>query len=62
MTPNDKDELLTEASLAIRKLQIAFPKAHQEAESVFAAIKTLRARLEDLVESDPYYTSHRLNR
>ncbi len=62
MTPNDKDELLTEAALAIRKLQIAFPTAYQEAESVFAAIKTLRVRLEELVESDPYYTSHKLNR
>jgi hypothetical protein len=62
MTPNDRDELITEAALAIRKLQIAFPKAYQEAESVLTSITALRARLEDLVESDPYYTSHRLNR
>ncbi len=60
MTPNDKDELLTEASLAIRKLQIAFPKAYQEAESVLTSITALRTRLEVLVESDPYYTSHRI--
>lgn len=61
MTDSQRDELLTEAQLAIRKLQIAYPAAYNEAEAVFAAISALRERLVTL-RNDPYYSSHRTQR
>jgi hypothetical protein len=61
VTNDQKNDLLTEASLAIRKLQIAYPLAYQEAETVLNSILALQTRLKTL-ESDPYYTSHRIKR
>ncbi len=61
MTNDQKDDLLTEASLAIRKLQIAYPAAYQEAETVLTSILVLQTRLKAL-EADPYYTSYPIKR
>ncbi len=48
MTNDQKEDLLTEASLAIRKLQIAHPEAYQEAETVLTSIMVLKTRLKAL--------------
>ncbi len=61
MTNDQKDDLLTEASLAIRKLQIAYPAAYQQAESALTSILVLQTRLKAL-EADPYYTSYPIKR
>jgi hypothetical protein len=57
MTDGQQEDLLTEASLAIRKLQIAYPAAYQEAETALTSILVLKTRLKAL-SADPCYTSY----
>jgi hypothetical protein len=57
VTNDQKDDLLAEASLAIRKLQIAYPAAYQQAESALTSILVLKTRLKAL-EADPYHTPY----
>ena len=61
MTNDQKQDLLTEACLAIRKIQIAYPAAYQQAEAALTSILVLETRLKAL-EADPYYTSYPIKR
>ena len=61
MTNDQKEDLITEASLSIRKLQIAYPAAYQQAEAALTSILVLQTRLKAL-EADPYYTSYPIKR
>jgi hypothetical protein len=48
---NTQEELLTEASLAVRKVQVATPEAYNEADAALTAISNLRSRLKAIYSS-----------